>query len=161
MAVAICPGTFDPITMGHVDIITRASSIFDTVIVAILVNHGKRQMFSTEERLEMLRAACAHLPNVEIDHFEGLLVDYVKRRGAHVVIRGLRVVSDFEFEMTMALMNSKLDPTIETMYIMASMEYSFLSSSLVKEVAALGGDIRCLVPASIAERVAARCRGEA
>jgi len=161
LAVAICPGTFDPITCGHVDIITRASSIFDTVIVAILVNRGKRHMFSTEERLEMLRSACAHLPNVEIDHFEGLLVDYVRKRGAHVVIRGLRVVSDFEFEMTMALMNRKLDPTIETMYIMASMEYSFLSSSLVKEVAALGGDIRCLVPASIAERVAARCRGEA
>ena len=161
MAVAICPGTFDPITRGHVDIITRASSIFDTVIVAILVNHGKCHMFSTEERLEMLRVACAHLPNVEIDHFEGLLVDYVRKRGAHVVIRGLRAVSDFEFEMTMALMNRKLDPTIETMYIMASMEYSFLSSSIVKEVAALGGDIRCLVPAPIAERVASRCRGEA
>ncbi len=161
MAVAICPGTFDPMTMGHLDVITRAASIFDTVIVTILINQGKHHMFSTEERLEMLRIACAHLPNVEIDHFEGLLVDYVRRQGAHVVIRGLRVVSDFEFEMTMALMNRKLDPTIETMYIMASMEYSFLSSSIVKEVAALGGDIKCLVPAPIVERVAARCRGEA
>lgn len=160
MAVAICPGTFDPITNGHVDIISRAASIFDSVIVAILVNPEKKHMFTTEERLEMLRTACAHIPNVEIDHFEGLLVDYVRRRGAHVVVRGLRAVSDFEYELTLALMNRKLDATIETMYIMASVENSFLSSSIVKEVASLGGNIDCLVPRPLVERIVARCRGE-
>lgn len=158
LAVAICPGTFDPVTNGHMDVIARASTIFDAVIVSILVNRDKRALFSTEERMEMLRIACGHLPNVSIEHFEGLLVDYVRRRGAHVVVRGLRVVSDFEYEMTLALMNRKLDPSIETMYIMASQENSFLSSSIVKEVATLGGDIRSLVPAQLADRIAAKCR---
>jgi pantetheine-phosphate adenylyltransferase len=160
MTVAICPGTFDPVTNGHLDVIERAASIFDTVIVSILVNSEKRTLFTTDERLEMLRMACGHLPNVSVDHFEGLLVDYVRARGAHVVVRGLRAVSDFEYELTMALMNRKLDPTVETMYIMASQEYSFLSSSIVKEVARLGGDIRCMVPAALADRIIARCKGE-
>lgn len=158
MAVAICPGTFDPITNGHMDVIARASMIFDAVVVSILVNSDKQALFTTEERMQMLRIACAHLPNVSVEHFEGLLVDYVRKRGAHVVVRGLRAVSDFEYEMTLALMNRKLDPTIETMYIMASQENSFLSSSIVKEVAALGGDIKSLVPAALADRIAARCR---
>ncbi|MGB4008068.1 MAG: pantetheine-phosphate adenylyltransferase [Bacillota bacterium] len=158
LTLAVCPGSFDPVTMGHLDIITRAASIFDNVIVAILENQAKDHMFSLEERLEMLRVACAHLPNVQVDHFEGLLVDYVRACGAHVVIRGLRAVSDFEFELTMALMNRKLDPSIETMYIMTSMEYSVLSSSIVKEVAGSGGDIHGLVPEPLVERVSARCR---
>jgi len=158
MAVAICPGTFDPVTNGHLDIIERASVVFDAVIVSILVNREKRALFTIEERMEMLRIACAHLPNMSVEHFEGLLVDYVRARGTHVVVRGLRAVSDFEYEMTLALMNRKLDPTIENMYIMASQENSFLSSSIVKEVATLGGDIGCLVPAQLADRIAARCR---
>jgi pantetheine-phosphate adenylyltransferase len=160
LTLAVCPGSFDPVTMGHLDIITRAASVFDNVIVAILQHHAKAHMFSLEERLEMLRVACAHLPNVQVDHFEGLLVYYVRSCGAHVVVRGLRAVSDFEFELTMALMNRKLDPNIETMYIMTSMEYSFLSSSIVKEVASSGGCIEGLVPEPLVERVSARCRGK-
>lgn len=157
MTVAICPGSFDPITMGHVDIIKRAAAIYDRVIVAILENSGKAHLFSIEERLEMLRTACAHIPNVEVDHFEGLLVDYARSRGSRLVVKGLRAVSDFELEFTMALMNRRLDPSLETVFVATSSEYSFLSSSMVKEVARLGGDVRGLVPDSLLARVQARC----
>jgi pantetheine-phosphate adenylyltransferase len=159
LTVAICPGTFDPVTMGHLDIIRRAAAVFDRVIVAILDNQGKTHCFSLSERLQMLEDSCADLPNVEVDHFDGLLVEYARRRGVRVVVRGLRAVSDFEFEFTMALMNRRLDPTVEIMFMMTSTEYSYISSSLIKEVARFGGDITGLVPEAVAGRVRAKCEG--
>jgi len=146
LSTAICPGTFDPVTLGHVDVILRASDIFDKVIVAILDNPQKVHMFNLEERILMLKEATAHIPNVEIDHFNGLLVDYVSKRNAKVVVRGLRAISDFEYEFTMALMNKKLCKDIETIYLMSANEYEFVSSSIIKEVAKLGGNIDSMVP---------------
>ena len=146
MSTAICPGTFDPVTLGHIDVILRASDIFDKVVVAILDNPQKVHMFNLEERIMMLKEATAHIPNVEIDHFNGLLVDYASKRNAKVVVRGLRAISDFEYEFTMALMNKKLCKDIETIYLMSANEYEFVSSSIIKEVAKLGGNIDSMVP---------------
>jgi len=149
VATAIYPGSFDPITMGHLDIISRSSTIFDKVIVAILNNSSKTHMFSLEERIYMLEKSCAHLKNIEIDFFDGLLVEYAKKRNVKVVVRGLRAVSDFEYEFTMALMNKKLANDVETLYMMAANEYEFVSSSIIKEVARLGGNIDSLAPSIV------------
>jgi len=146
---AVYPGSFDPPTLGHIDIIKRATAIFPKVIVAVLKNPGKKTTFTSEERLSMLRSAAGQEKNVEIDSFEGLLVDYVQKKNARVIIRGLRVISDFEYEFQMALMNRKLYPHIETIYLMPHEKYSYVSSSLVKEVAQLGGEVGCLVPPSV------------
>ncbi len=146
MRIAICPGSFDPITNGHLDVIQRAARLFDKVIVAVSVNQPKGPLFSVAERLEMARLAAVHLPNVEADTFSGLLVDYVGRRGAHAVVRGLRAVSDFEFEFQLALMNRKLNEQVETIFMMPRESYTFLSSRLVKEIASLGGDVGEFVP---------------
>ncbi|CAM3395045.1 MULTISPECIES: pantetheine-phosphate adenylyltransferase [Brevibacillus] len=146
MTIAVCSGSFDPVTYGHLDIISRSSKIFDKVIVAVLVNSKKKSLFSVEERVELLRQATAGMDNVEIDSFEGLLIDYMKKRGARVIIRGLRAVSDFEYEMQVASINKKLDEEVETFFMMTNNQYSYLSSSIVKEVASYKASVSDLVP---------------
>ena len=153
MDIGIYPGSFDPVTYGHIDIIKRSSRIFKKLIVAVLVNPQKKPLFTAEERIMMIQDAVKHIPNVEVEKFSGLLVDFARLKRAKVIIRGLRAVSDFEVEFQMALMNKKLEDDIETIFIMTSSEFSFLSSSIVKEVARLGGCLRGLVPEKIAERL--------
>ena len=153
---AIYPGSFDPVTNGHLDLIERASGLFDRLIVAILVNPDKDPLFSVGERVGMLKEAVKHLPNVEVDTFEGLLVDYARRQGARVLLRGIRAVSDYEYELQMALMNRQLQPDIETVFMLPAEAYSYLSSRLVKEVARLGGSIKDLVPPTVEERIRAK-----
>ncbi|MDX9917017.1 MAG: pantetheine-phosphate adenylyltransferase [Gudongella sp.] len=145
----IYPGSFDPITYGHLDIITRCSEKFDEVIIAVLNNNKKNSLFSVEERIELLEKATKHLPNVETDSFSGLLIDYASEKGCSTIVRGLRVVSDLEYEMQMALVNKKLYPDLETLFLVSSSEFSFLSSSLVREVAAFKGDVGCFVPKDV------------
>jgi len=149
MKIAVYPGSFDPVTNGHMDIINRSSKIFDKVIVAVVNNRSKTPLFTVEERMELLKKSVVGLPNVEIDHFEGLLVDFIRSKNAQVIVRGLRAISDFEYEFQMALMNRKLAPEIETVFMMTRHKYSYLSSSIVKEVGSLGGCIKDLVPESI------------
>ena len=144
--LAVYPGSFDPITNGHVDIIERGASLFDRVIVAILANVDKSTLFLEAERLEIACEVFRHHPNGEVETFDGLLVDYVERRGADVIVRGLRAISDFEYEMQMALMNRRLSESIETVFMMPDERYTYLSSRLVKEVFSLGGSITGLVP---------------
>jgi len=156
LRIAVCPGSFDPVTNGHLDIIARASKMFDKVIVAVLRNSSKNSMFTVEERVEMLKIHCGHLGNVEVDSFSGLLIDFMKLKNAQVIIKGLRAVSDFEYEMQMAHMNRKLDSDIETVFMMTASKYSYLSSSMVKEVARLGGSIHGLVPDLIEEELISR-----
>jgi pantetheine-phosphate adenylyltransferase len=153
MRIAVYPGSFDPITYGHVDIIYRASRLFDRVIVAVLNNPAKAPLFTTDERLDMLMEATREIRNVEVDCFSGLLIDYVEKKGATTVVKGLRAVSDFEFELQMALMNRKLNKNVETIFMMTSSRYSFLSSSLVKEIAKLGGCVKDLVPGYVNEQL--------
>ncbi|MGE4282631.1 MAG: pantetheine-phosphate adenylyltransferase [Clostridia bacterium] len=149
MRIAIYPGSFDPVTNGHLDIIERASKVFDKVIVGILQNSSKIPMFTVEERIRLLRQVTKNIDNVEIDSFAGLLVNYMKQKSATVIVKGLRAVSDFEYEFQMALMNNKLEPEIETLFMMTNSKYSYLSSSIVKEVANLGGCLKELVPDEI------------
>ena len=151
--LAVYPGSFDPLTNGHLDIITRGARLFDRIIVAILVNAEKAPMFSTEERVEIARQVFAKHPSVEVDTFDGLLVDYVERRRAQVIVRGLRAVSDFEFEFQMALMNQRLSPKIETVFMMPAEQYTYISSRLIKEVFALGGRVHGLVPDMVETRL--------
>jgi len=151
--VAIYPGTFDPLTNGHVDIIARGARLFDRIIVAVLVNAEKSPLFTMTERLEIARTVFKGLPNVEVDTFDGLLVDYVERRGAQVIVRGLRAVSDFEFEFQMALMNRRLNDKIETVFMMPAEQYSYISSRLIKEVFSLGGGVHGLVPDMVEQRL--------
>ena len=150
----VCPGSFDPVTHGHLDVLARASRLYDEVTVAVLVNPGKSGLFEVPERIEMLREVTAELGNVRVDSFEGLLVDYCRERGIPVVVKGLRAVSDFDYELQMAQMNHRLTG-LETFFVATNPEYSFLSSSLVKEVARWGGDVGGLVP----DAVLARLRG--
>jgi pantetheine-phosphate adenylyltransferase len=152
---AVCPGSFDPVTNGHIDIISRASALFDEVTVAVLINKSKKSMFTVEERIDMLTAVCAEFPNVKIDAFHGLLVDFCQERDIHAIVKGLRAVSDFDYELQMAQMNSSLAP-VETVFVPTSPEYSFLASSLVKEVATFGGDVSPLVPPLVLDRLRAR-----
>ena len=151
--VAIFPGTFDPITNGHLDIIGRGLTVFDRVIVAILVNSEKRPLFTTDERKEIIREAFHGNPRVRVDTFSGLLVHYAVKKGASVIVRGLRAISDFEYEFQMALMNRHLNPAIETVFMMPAEHYSYLSSRLVKEVFQLGGNVHKLVPAVVERRL--------
>jgi pantetheine-phosphate adenylyltransferase len=148
---AIYPGSFDPVTNGHMDILERAAKLFDEVIVAVATNPSKTPLFSVEERVEMLKVASRHLPNVSVESFNGLLVPYASSKGAQVIVKGLRALSDFEFEFEMALMNRRLDEGIETIFLMTNAEYSYLSSSIIKEVAGFGGSVRGLVPDVVEE----------
>jgi pantetheine-phosphate adenylyltransferase len=150
---AIVPGSFDPVTNGHIDIIERASRLFATVRVAVADNSAKSAMFSTEERVQMLRETCSHLPNVSIGTFKGLLVAYAKQHGAATIVRGLRAVSDFEYELQMAHTNRRLCAEIETIFVPTTTDFSFLSSSIVKEIARLGGPVEGLVPDSVRQRL--------
>ncbi|HCJ10151.1 MAG TPA: pantetheine-phosphate adenylyltransferase [Clostridiales bacterium] len=154
MQLAICPGSFDPVTNGHLDIIERSSRIFDKVLVVVFTNPLKSPLFSVEERVEMLREVTRDLANVEVDHSDGLLSDYALSKDAKVIVKGLRAVSDFEMEFQMARMNQKLAPSVETVFMMTSTEFSYLSSSIVKEVARFGGCVRELVPEVVAQRLA-------
>ena len=154
--VAIYPGSFDPITNGHLDLIERGARLVDKLIVSILRNDSKQPLFTVEERMEMLQEVIGPFPNVEIDCFDGLLVDYAARRGATVILRGIRAISDYEFELQMALMNRRLGPNIETIFLMAGEEYSYISSRLVKEVFGLGGNISGLVPPTVEARLRKR-----
>jgi len=156
--LAVYPGTFDPLTNGHVDIILRGSKLFDRIIVAMLVNPEKAPLFSVEERVETAREVFRDYPNVEVDTFDGLLVDYARRKRASVIVRGLRAVSDFEYELQMALMNRRLNPDVETVFMMPGEAYTYLSSRLVKEVFALGGSITGLVPRAVEARLARKQR---
>jgi pantetheine-phosphate adenylyltransferase len=154
--IAIYPGSFDPITNGHLDLIQRGSRMFDKLIVSILRNDSKQPLFSVEERSEMLREVVHVYPNVEVDSFGGLLVDHAAQKGATVLLRGIRAISDYEYELQMALMNRRLQPGIETVFMMANETYSFISSRLVKEVFGLGGEITGLVPPTVEARLGRR-----
>jgi pantetheine-phosphate adenylyltransferase len=151
--VALYPGSFDPLTNGHVDIIERGARIFDLIVVAILVNAEKSPLFTTQERVEIVREVFKDRPNVEVDTFNGLLVDYADRRAAQVIVRGLRAVSDFETEFQMALMNRRLNPRLETVFMMPAEQYSYISSRLIKEVFSLGGRVSGLVPEVVERRL--------
>ena len=157
MAIAICPGSFDPVTNGHLDIIHRASRLFEKVIVLVIINPDKTPLFTSEERVEMIRRSI-DLPNVEVDSYRGLLDDYVKRSGATVIVKGLRAVTDFEYEFQMALINKKLAPFAETMFLTTDASNMYLSSSVVRQVGSFGGDISPFVPEQIREQIAGRLK---
>jgi pantetheine-phosphate adenylyltransferase len=158
MRLAIYPGSFDPITNGHVDVIARAATLFDEIIVAVAVNDAKNGLFSMAERVEMIAAATGKYENVRVVALEGLLVEFAKRQGAVAVVRGLRAVSDFEFEFQMALMNRKLEPAIETVFLTPREEYTYLSSRIIKEIARLGGPVDAFVPEAVVEALRKRLR---
>jgi pantetheine-phosphate adenylyltransferase len=149
--LAVCPGSFDPLTLGHLDIIQRAAKVFDHIIVAVFNNQSKAPLFSVEERIELIEKSTKHIPNVTVDHSHGLLMDYAREKNAQAVIRGLRAVSDFEYEMQITSMNRKLVEDIETFFIMTNNQYSFLSSSIVKEVAKYKANVSDLVPKPVEE----------
>jgi pantetheine-phosphate adenylyltransferase len=153
MKTAICPGSFDPITLGHIDIIERAAKLYDKVVVGIAVNKEKKALFTAQERLTMTRQAVANLQKVKVELFDCLLVEFARRHKAQVIVKGLRAISDFEHEFQMAHLNKKLDPDLETVFMMASHEYMFLSSSAVKEIASYGGLVEGLVSAKVAEQL--------
>ncbi len=152
MRRAVCPGSFDPPTNGHLDVIGRASSLFDAIVVAVLVNKGKKGLFTVDERIEMLTEIAAPYPNVSVGSFDGLLVDYCREHDIRAIVKGLRAVTDFDYELQMAQMNQRLS-AVDTLFMSTSPEYSFVSSSLVKEVATFGGDVAHLLPASVHRRL--------
>jgi len=158
MTVAVYPGSFDPVHNGHLDIVTRAARVFDVVVVAIANNSEKEGLFSVSERVEMLRAATTHLCNIQVDVFEGLTVAFAQTRGAGVLVKGLRAVVDFEYELKQASMNQRLAPNLDTVFFMTAPAYYFLSSSLIREVARLGGSVTGLVPAGVEERLRKKFR---
>ncbi|MDT7897614.1 MAG: pantetheine-phosphate adenylyltransferase [Armatimonadota bacterium] len=153
MVKAVYPGTFDPITNGHLDVIERGARIFDEVIVAVTTNPAKTPWFTVQERVAMIEACCRHLPNVQVMAFDGLLVNFARQQGATVILKGLRAVSDFDYEFQMAAMNRQLAPEIETLFLMTSLPFAYLSSSIVKEIALLDGDLSGLVPDLVAEQL--------
>ena len=155
-SIAIYPGSFDPVTNGHLDLIERGEKMFNLLIVAVLRNAEKQPLFSVEERVEMLREVTKQWPAVEVDVFDGLLVDYARKRGAGVILRGIRAVSDYEYELQMALMNRKLEPRLETVFMLPGLSYSYLSSKLVREIAQLGASLNGLVPPIVEERLRAK-----
>ena len=161
MSIAIYPGSFDPITNGHLDIATRAAKIFEKLIIGVYENPNKPLLFTAEERVELIRQAIAHLPNVEVESFSGLAVDFARRVKAQAMVRGLRMTADFEREFDMAMMNKKLSPELELVCLMSRLEYQFLSSSLLKEAASLGGDIDDLVPKHVASALKKKFQSKA
>ncbi len=156
MLTAIYPGSFDPITNGHLDVIGRASRLADRLVVGVLLNANKNPMYAIEERVEMTREAVKGYPNIEVTHFDGLLVEFAERENARIIVRGIRAISDYEFELQMALMNRRLRPELETVFLMAAEQYSFVSSRIIKEVARLGGNIGGMVPPHVEARLRAR-----
>jgi pantetheine-phosphate adenylyltransferase len=160
VSIAIYPGSFDPVTNGHKDIIERASRVFDRVIVSVLENPRKEPLFSIEERVEMLKMISNSYENVEVDSFCGLLIDYAKQKNSNIIVKGLRAMSDFEFEFQMALINRKLDSRLETMFMMTNNRYSYVSSSIVKEIGFFGGDICELVPSEVYNIIMRKIRGQ-
>ncbi|HKQ59903.1 MAG TPA: pantetheine-phosphate adenylyltransferase [Candidatus Polarisedimenticolaceae bacterium] len=154
--VAVYPGTFDPVTNGHLDLVDRGRQLFDHLVIAVLRNQDKQPLFPAQERVELLRQAVVPWNNVEVDSFDGLLVDYARRAGAVAILRGLRAVSDFEYELQMAMMNRRLEPRMETVFLMPNEAYSYLSSRLVREVARLGGSLHGLVPPEVEQALARR-----
>lgn len=159
-SIAICPGSFDPVTKGHLDIITRSSKMFDKVVVVVMSNAKKinSTSFTIEERMEMIRRSVADLPNVEVDHSEGLLADYAAKKNASAIVKGLRAVTDFEYEFQMALANKKMNPEVETVFLTTSAENMYLSSSMVKQIASMGGDISDFVPEVIHQDIISRLK---
>jgi pantetheine-phosphate adenylyltransferase len=155
-SIAIYPGSFDPVTNGHLDLIERGEKMFDLLIVAVLRNSEKQPLFSVQERVEMLQEVTKQWSGVEVDVFHGLLVDYARKRGAGVILRGIRAVSDYEYELQMALMNRKLEPRLETVFMLPGLSYSYLSSKLVREIAQLGASLKGLVPPVVEERLRAK-----
>lgn len=160
MRIAVCPGSFDPVTLGHVDIIRRAADLFDKVIVVVMPNYSKKPLFSREERMDMIRRVTAEIENVEVDTFDGLLADYTREKNAVAVVKGLRAMSDFEYEFQMALTNRHLNSELETVFLTTKAEHMYISSSLVKQVAALDGDVSSLLPVSILPEVVKKIREE-
>ncbi len=160
MRIAICPGSFDPITNGHLNIIERASKLFDKIIVLVLVNPNKKPMFTEIERAEQIKRVTAHIQNVEVDTFTGLLAQYAQEKNAVALIKGLRAVTDFEFEFQQSLTNKKLNPNLETMFMITDVNYMYLSSSMAKQVAMFGGDVKEFIPMQIYEEVCARIKAE-
>ena len=158
MTKAVYPGTFDPLTFGHLDVVERGSKVFDEVIVAIGINPIKEPLFNVKERKQMIADHIKHLKNVKVDSFEGMLVDYLRKKNIHIILRGIRTVSDFEYEFQMALTNRAVRKDIETIFIMTSEQYSFLNSTLIKEAASLGGDVSAFVPADIEKSLKKRLR---
>jgi pantetheine-phosphate adenylyltransferase len=156
--IAIYPGSFDPVTNGHLDIVKRGLKLFDKIIVTILYNPGKETLFTVEERLEMLQMSMKNLSNVEIDRFDGLLVDYAAKRKANAILRGMRAVSDFEYEFQMALMNRRLNREIQTVFLMTGLRWIFTSSSIIKEAARFGGNIEGMVPSMVLKRIKEKFR---
>ena len=153
MKTAVYPGSFDPVTMGHLDIVERTSQIFDKVIIGVLNNRAKSPLFSVEERVNMLKSVTADLPNVEVQSFAGLLIDFVRKNEAQIIVRGLRAITDFEYELQMAQTNRVMAPEVDTLFLTTNLRYSYLSSSIVKEIAAGGGDISAFVHPYVAERM--------
>ncbi len=158
MKIAVYPGSFDPVTLGHVNIIERAAAIFDTVYVCVMVNSDKKPKFTQEERADMIRRSTAYLPNVVVETSDGLLVDYAESRGACAIVKGLRAVSDFDSEFQMALANKKLNPAIETMFLASSEKYTYLSSTIAREMAKYGADLSDSLPAEIIDEVSAKLK---
>ena len=153
MKIAICPGSFDPITKGHIDIIERTSKLFDKVYAVVMVNPSKVPTFTTEERIEMIRQTTSHIPNVEVESYAGLIADYAKEKGACTLVKGLRAVTDFEYEFQQALINKKLNPELETLFMVTNQEYMYLSSTIVRQIANFGGDISQFVPPEIKDKL--------
>ena len=158
MKIALYPGTFDPVTLGHLDIIKRAAGVADKLIIGVLPNSAKHPWFTVEERMELIRKVTADIPNVYVESFDGLTVDFGKSIGASVIVRGLRAITDFEYELQIAQINHKLNPDIDTIFFTTSVEYSYVSSSIAKEVALYGGDISGLVPSGIREELFAKAK---
>lgn len=159
MRIAICPGSFDPLTNGHLDVIQRATKLFDRVIVAVAHNESKQPFFTLAERMNMASSAVGHMPTVVVDSFDRLLVDFAEQRGAHAIVRGLRAVSDFEFEFQLALMNRNMNERVETIFMMPKDTYTYLSSRMIKEIARLGGDVSAFVPPQIKAALEAKYSG--
>ena len=156
MKVAIMPGSFDPVTKGHIDILERSSKLFDKVIAVVMVNPTKTPTFTTEERVRFLKKVTEHIPNLEVDSYLGLVADYAKEKNAHTLIKGLRAVTDFEYEFQQALTNKKLNPELETLFMVTNQEYMYLSSTIVRQIAGFGGDISLFVPEKIKEEILER-----
>jgi pantetheine-phosphate adenylyltransferase len=157
--IAVYPGTFDPITYGHIDVVQRAAEIFSRVIVLVAYNSAKTPLFTSDERISMIREVFRETRNVEVDGFENLLVDYARQKGASVIVRGLRAVSDFEFEFQMALTNRKLAPALDTVFLVPNVQFTYLNSTIVREVARLGGDVSGFVPPAVQEKLLAKVHG--